>query len=224
MNLRVIDPSTCMIPHPLTANRVDGFLCIAEMTNPEVVYQCYKFGIFPWESTFQVGAFFFPDQRYLIKPSEIKVPKSIRSYFNKGKFQVTFDQCFHRVITMCGETRKEQGLGTWVNKSFIQVYTKLHQMGLAHSCEVWDGEELVGGLYGVAVGDVFTGESMFSKVSNASRFGMISLARRLDELGYQWIDCQISNHYLQTFGGVDMDREDFFELMKSNYFNPNRGI
>lgn len=224
VKLRVIQQTKYMIPHPLTANEYDGFLCIAEMKDPKLVYECYKFGIFPWESTFNVGAFFFPALRYLIEPSKIKVSKSIRPYFNQNKFQVTFNKRFKEVIHMCGKSRKDKGLGTWVNESFEEVYTKLHKQGLAHSCEVWDGDELVGGLYGVSVGKVFTGESMFSLVPNATRFGLISLARRLDELGYEWIDCQLRNHYLETFGGEAMSKLSFFNLMKKNYFEENLGL
>lgn len=203
------------MPHPLTADE-QGFLCFAFMDDPEILLTAYRFGIFPWDNVDKVGAFYFPKQRYVIRPEKIKIPKSIRSYFNQQKFEVTFDGHFEKVIRSCAETRRKGQASTWISNQFIDVYVRLHQMGYAHSVEVWQNDQLVGGLYGVAVGGVFTGESMFSHVSNASRFAMISLASFLECRQFSYIDAQVYNPYVASFGGQEIDRIEFFGIMKAN--------
>ncbi len=206
-----------LIPHPLAYAQSNGFVGWMDMNDPEQLLSYYHFGLFPWENYGTKGAFFFPSQRYMIIPSEIKIPKSIRSYFNNQKFQLSFDQAFEEVMMSCRHVKRKGGAGTWISDEFIKVYKKLHDKGYAHSVEVWQDDQLVGGLYGVSIGKVFTGESMFSIASNASRFALISLAIYLEKAGIRYIDCQIRNPYLETFGGFDMPASDFFILMKQNY-------
>jgi leucyl/phenylalanyl-tRNA--protein transferase len=207
-----------IIPHPLIYANSDGFLGWLDMDDEDLLLQYYRFGIFPWENFGNKGAYFFPQYRYLIVPSDIKIPKSIRPYFNQGKFTVTMDVAFDHVILSCKHIKRKNQGETWISDRFLSLYHKMHQKGYAHSLEVWKGENLIGGLYGVAVGKIFTGESMFSLVSNASRFALISLALFLQRNGFKYIDCQIKNPYLEQFGGFDMPDNQFFEIMKENYF------
>jgi leucyl/phenylalanyl-tRNA--protein transferase len=150
-------------------------------------------------------------------PDELKVSKSMRPYFNQRKFTVTFDQHFETVMRNCQIAYREgQGGGTWINENMIAAYTKLNELGFAHSVEVWKGEELVGGLYGIALGKVFFGESMFAKASNASKFGFISLVKKLKELDFEIIDCQQETVHLGSLGGRSIPRADFIEILKKN--------
>lgn len=208
------------MPHPLMADE-NGLLCYALMDDPETLLTCYRFGIFPWFNFGKIGAFFFPEKRYVIPPGEVKVPKSIRSFFNQNKFTVTFDTCFTEVIKACSEVKRKGESSTWISDQFLQVYSQLHQMGFAHSVEVWQQDKLVGGLYGVATGKVFSGESMFSYVSNASRFALISLARVLEKNEFSLIDCQVYNPFLESFGGEEISSKLFYNHMKKNLLQPD---
>ena len=206
------------LPHPLIHAAGDGFIGWYDMVDPLDLLEYYRFGMFPWQNYGNKGAFFFPKKRFLIQPSKIKIPKSIRSYFNQGKFELSFDQAFREVILSCKYAKRKGDQGTWISNEFVGVYTQLHQMGYAHSVEVWKDDLLIGGLYGVAIGKVFTGESMFSLESNASRFALIGLAIYLSKLGFEYIDCQVKNSYLASFGGEEVNAKEFFTIMKNNYF------
>lgn len=208
------------MPHPYVADE-QGLLCYAFMDNPSTLLNCYRFGIFPWDNVDKIGAFYFPSKRYVIEPSLIKIPKSIRSYFNNTKFNVTFDTQFETVIKQCARAKRKDQASTWISDQFIKVYTEMHLQGYAHSVEVWQEGQLVGGLYGIAVGRVFTGESMFSFTSNASRFAMISLAWLLEKYNFSLIDCQVYNPYLASFGGEEISAPVFFEHMKHNFLEPD---
>ena len=143
----------------------------------------------------------------------------MRSYFNQHKFSLTLDLHFDTVIRNCARIKRSGQSSTWISQQFIDVYTTLHRLGYAHSVEVWHEGQLVGGLYGIAVGKVFTGESMFSLHANASRFAMISLARFLEQTGFNYIDAQVYNPYVASFGGGEVARADFYKIMKANLLN-----
>lgn len=206
------------MPHPLTADD-QGFLCYAFMDDARLLLSAYRFGIFPWDNIENIGAFYFPVSRYLIEPSKIRVPRSMRSYFNQHKFSLTLDLHFDTVIRNCARIKRSGQSSTWISQQFIDVYTTLHRLGYAHSVEVWHEGQLVGGLYGIAVGKIFTGESMFSLHANASRFAMISLARFLEQKGFTYIDAQVYNPYVASFGGGEVARADFYKIMKANLLN-----
>lgn len=208
------------MPHPAMADE-QGLLCYAFMDDPDTLLSCYRFGIFPWDNVDKIGAFYFPAWRYVIEPGLIKVPKSMHTYFNNQKFSVSFDTQFETVIRHCARAKRKDQASTWISDQFIKVYTALHHKGYAHSVEVWQEDQLVGGLYGVAVGRVFTGESMFSLSSNASRFAMISLARLLEKEHFTLIDCQVYNPYLASFGGNEIPSYLFYEHMKNNFLEPD---
>jgi leucyl/phenylalanyl-tRNA---protein transferase len=207
------------IPHPLESDE-DGFLCYDELMDAKKLLAYYQLGVFPWYSIGKKGAFFFPPFRYLIDPSIIKTQKSLRPYFNQNRFIVTYDQCFTQVMKLCSKVERRGTHGSWINSNFIKIYTQLHQLGLAHSVEVWMEDELVGGLYGVSMGRIFSGESMFSLRPNASKLALICLAKELTKRDFQYIDCQIKNDYLESFGGHEISKYEFFEFMVKNMEEP----
>jgi leucyl/phenylalanyl-tRNA--protein transferase len=145
---------------------------------------------------------------------DLTISKSMRNIINRKQFKVTFNTAFRDVIVNCKKiTRKDQA-GTWITDNMVEAYCKLHELGIAKSVEVWENEELVGGLYGVDLGHVFCGESMFSKVSNASKLAFIALAKQLEMANYRLLDCQVYNDHLASLGCVEIDREDFLKALK----------
>ena len=204
-----------VFPHPSLTDSY-GILAIGGDLSPERLILAYHFGIFPWFNEGEPILWWCPDPRFVIYPSEVHVSKSMRSYFNKEKFQITYDQCFEEVIRACkGINRKHQD-GTWITNNMEKAYIDLHNLGYAHSVEVWNQGKLVGGLYGISLGKCFFGESMFSKENNASKYGFISLCSALDKKGFSLIDCQQPNPHLQSLGGKFLDRDDFLERLRKN--------
>lgn len=195
-----------------------GLLAVGGELTPDWLILAYQNGIFPW---FQSdGAFFWysPDPRCVVYPSELKVHKSMRSIFNQQKFRYTMDTCFERVMRNCSGTPRPGQEGTWISEEFIEGYCGMFELGIAHSVEVWQGEELVGGLYGISLGKVFYGESMFAHVTNASKAGFIQLAQSLGKSGFQLIDCQQETPHLLSLGARNISRAYFIEqLMQNNY-------
>jgi leucyl/phenylalanyl-tRNA--protein transferase len=198
-----------------------GILAVGGDLSPERLLTAYQNGIFPWFNEEDPILWWSPDPRFVLFPDELKVSKSMRPYFNQGKFQVTLDQEFEQVMRNCQKTYREGQSGeTWITTDMLNAYVRLHQLGYAHSVEVWDGVNLVGGLYGLSLGKVFFGESMFSHVSNASKFGFITLVRKLINLGFNLIDCQQETEYLGSLGARPIPRIDFLELLEKNETEP----
>jgi leucyl/phenylalanyl-tRNA--protein transferase len=202
-------------PHPSQADS-HGVLAIGGDLHPERLLLAYHFGIFPWYNEGEPILWWCPDPRFVIKPAEVYIAKSMRKYFNQDLFHITYDTRFQQVIRFCKEVKRENQLGTWITDEMELAYIKLHELGFAHSVEVWENGDLVGGLYGIALGKCFFGESMFSKVSNASKFGFIQLCLDLDKRGYSLIDCQQPNPHLESLGGKFMDRDIFLAYLKEN--------
>jgi leucyl/phenylalanyl-tRNA---protein transferase len=202
-------------PHPDLV-KPSGILAIAGDLSVERLLLAYNYGIFPWYNPNEPIIWWCPRPRYVIFPEKVKVAKSMNSYFNQNKFQVTYDQYFSSVIRYCQHVPRFGQDGTWINDEIVAAYTLLHEQGFALSVEVWDGDELAGGLYGVKIGKVFFGESMFSLKSNASKFGFISLARRLASEGFQVIDCQQPNPYLESLGGEFIPGDQFQDILRLN--------
>ena len=194
----------------------DGILAVGGDLSPERLLTAYCMGIFPWFNEGDPITWWSPDPRMVLFPSELKIAKSMRPYFNQQKFRVTFDNAFETVMQNCQEPREKQWHGTWITREMLEAYCQLHELGYAHSVEVWKGKELVGGLYGVAIGKCFFGESMFSKVSNASKFGFISLVKKLETLGFWLIDCQQQTRHLGSLGARTIARQDFLVILKKN--------
>ena len=174
----------------------------------------YSNGIFPWYAFRQgVIEWWCPLQRFVIFPSEIHISHSMRTLMNKGKYDITFSQAFGRVIKACGDLRKDEE-GAWLGEDMIKAYTALHEQGFAASVEVWEEDRLVGGLYGVAIGRCFFGESMFSRVPSASKLALIHLARFFEEHGGALIDCQFETPHLKSMGGRYISYETYMKYVQ----------
>ncbi len=202
---------------PVEFAEPDGLLAAGGDLSDERLMAAYRNGIFPWYNPGDPILWWSPDPRLVLFPEELKVSKSMRPYFNQHKFDLSYDQCFSEVIKACSSTfRPEQQGGTWINENMIAAYTRLHESGIAHSVEVWKDGSLVGGLYGIGLGKVFFGESMFTRVSNASKYGFISLVRLLKANGYVLVDCQQETKHLVSMGARNISRKQFLQLVKEN--------
>jgi len=195
----------------------EGIVAVGGDLSVERLILAYSKGIFPWYSSDRSPILWWsPDPRFVLFPENLIVSKSMRPYFNQNKFQVTWDQNFEDVIINCQKIDREDQPGTWITSKMLASYIQLHKKGYAHSVEVWLGNELVGGLYGISLGKVFFGESMFAKVSNASKFGFISLVIQLKQKGFLLIDCQQETKHLESLGAAAIKRKDFIEFLKNN--------
>lgn len=190
----------------------NGLLAAGGDLSPERILAAYKLGIFPWFNPEDPILWWSPNPRTVIYPQTHHISKSLQKSLRKELYRVTFDQCFEQVMRVCAAPR-EYADGSWINEDIIAAYTQLHQRGIGHSVEVWRGQELVGGLYGLALGAVFFGESMFSRADNASKFGFAHLVRQLNLWNFQLIDCQVANDHLFTLGAQEISREEFQQLL-----------
>ncbi len=191
-----------------------GILALGGDLSPERLLLAYQSGIFPWYSQGEPIIWWSPDPRFVLYPAEIKVSKSMRQVFRKQVFEVSFDQNFEEVIKQCSKIKREGQYGTWITDEMQAAYTTLHQLGYAHSVEVWKEGQLVGGLYGVSLGRCFFGESMFSYESNASKTGFITLVQKLLAHDFKLIDCQVHTQHLESLGAVHISREEFINTVK----------
>lgn len=191
-----------------------GLLAVGGELAPDWIIQAYQSGIFPWFSEGEPIMWWSPDPRLVLFPDQLKVSKSMRPLLNQNKFRVTFDSDFAAVISACAHVPRRGQDGTWITNSMMDSYVSLHEMGIAHSVEVLnDRGELVGGIYGLALGKCFFGESMFAKASNASKFGFIKLVEWLKNRGFNLIDCQVSSEHLISLGAEEIPRQRFLELL-----------
>lgn len=216
--MKILD-HTISFPHPETAHD-SGILAIGGDLSTKRLLLAYQYGIFPWYNEGEPIVWWHPDPRFVLFPTEVKIAKSMRAYFNQGRYTVTFDQQFDTVIRKCGTARDRKYEGTWISEEIVESYSYLHEIGYAHSVEVWEGDRLVGGLYGIAIGKVFYGESMYSDAPNASKVALITLARTLERRGYVLIDCQIANPHLESMGGRHIPRRAFLAYMSENVLRP----
>lgn len=199
-------------PHPEHTDR-SGILAVGGDLSPARLLLAYRQGIFPWFNPDDPILWWSPDPRFVLFPEELKIARSMRSYFNNARFSICLDTDFEAVIRACSEQYRPGQGGTWITEDMIQAYCELHRMGYAHSVEVRQAGQLVAGLYGIALGRVFFGESMFSTVSNASKYGFIALVKRLYQLGFRLIDCQQETPHLASLGGRGISRKQFMELL-----------
>ena len=193
-----------------------GILAIGGDLSPKRLILAYEMGIFPWFNPSEPILWWSPDPRCVIYPNRIKVAKSMRQVLRKANFKVTFDQAFLEVIYACKTIDRPGQQGTWITDDMIEAYLELHKSGFVHSVEVWQDNKIVGGLYGGNLGKCFFGESMFSRVSNASKIAMIMLAKNLQEQGYHFIDCQIHTDHLQSLGAEMIPRLNFLDALKKH--------
>lgn len=202
-------------PAPQYADE-DGILALGGDLSPQRLVLAYQHGIFPWYNEEDPIIWWAPNPRFVLYPSKLKVSKSMRQVLRRETFKITLDTDFEGVLRNCQQIKREGQAGTWITDEMFDSYVNLHHIGIAHSVEVWLGEELVGGLYGVSMGKCFYGESMFAKVSNASKAGFITLVKHLESLGYDLIDCQTETAHLKSLGGEFMSREAFSAYLDKN--------
>jgi len=203
-----LEPSGDFPPVERALERPNGLLAAGGDLSPERLLHAYRLGIFPWFSAGEPILWWSPDPRTVLVPSELKIARSMAKTLRKGAFEVRADSAFERVIQACSEPRRGQR-GTWITAAMQAAYIRLHRLGVAHSVETWRGDELVGGLYGVALGRVFFGESMFSRATDASKVALVRLVLQLESWGFELIDCQMHTPLLASFGARDMARAQF---------------
>lgn len=207
--LRWLDPDTLDFPPSSEAlASPNGLLAVGGDLAPARLIAAYRQGIFPWYEEGQPLLWWSPDPRTVLVPDALHVARSMAKFLRKTTFRVTFDRDFAAVMQACAEPRDYTD-ATWITPDMQSAYLRLHERNIAHSVEVWEGSELVGGLYGVALGGVFFGESMFSRRSNASKTGFICLVRTLQQRGCQLIDCQMPTDHLQSLGATTISRAVF---------------
>lgn len=200
---------------PVHLAEEDGLLAVGGDLSSERLLLAYQSGIFPWYNDDDPILWWSPNPRMVLYPAELKVSKSMLQVLRSRRFTVTFDVAFESVINACASTLRNSEPGTWIVPEMIEAYTQLHRLGIAHSVEVWAEGQLVGGLYGLGMGKVFCGESMFSRQSNASKAGFITLAQWLLSQGYHFIDCQTYTPHLESLGGKLIPREQFLEQLQN---------
>ncbi|NNJ89684.1 MAG: leucyl/phenylalanyl-tRNA--protein transferase [Eudoraea sp.] len=194
----------------------EGLLAVGGDLSPERLLLAYNSGIFPWFNEDSLILWWSPDPRMVLFPENIKISKSMRNTLNKEKYTITKDKAFKEVIQQCAKAYRPGQNGTWITEHMIEAYLQLHKKGHAHSYEVWEGKDLVGGLYGIELGHVFCGESMFSKRKDASKCALIHLARELETMNYAVIDCQLHTPHLESLGAELIARQDYLDILKRN--------
>lgn len=198
---------------PVEEASVEGVLAIGGDLSTERLILAYQSGIFPWFNDDEPILWWAPPERMVLFFDDLKISKSMRNVLNQNKFRVTFNTSFREVITNCKKINRKDQPDTWITDEMVEAYCKLNELGFAKSVEVWQNEELVGGLYGIDLGHVFCGESMFSKVSNASKVAFIHLAKQLEHANYRLLDCQVYNDHLASLGCVEIERDDFMMIL-----------
>jgi leucyl/phenylalanyl-tRNA--protein transferase len=199
---------------PVRSASPEGIVAIGGDLSAERLLLAYRSGVFPWFEDDEPILWWSPPERMVLFFDELKVSKSMRNVLNRGIFRVTFNTRFRDVISNCRDIKRDGQNGTWITDDMTEAYCRLHDLGYARSVEVWQGEELVGGLYGVDLGHIFCGESMFSKVPNASKVAFIALARQLQKDNYALLDCQVHNDHLESLGAREIPRAEFMKIVK----------
>lgn len=222
MQLTVLNPDNPEQDFPSVKQALrepDGLLAIGGCLSNIRLLNAYRHGIFPWYNPGEPILWWSPDPRLVLFPNKLIISRSLNKTLRKKKFLVTFDQAFNDVIAACASPRKDTG-GTWITTEIDAAYNHLHQAGFAHSVETWLHDELVGGLYGVALGQVFYGESMFHTRTDASKVAFASLVQQLDSWGFQLIDCQVHTQHLASFGAEQISRTYFTQLLNQYCDSP----
>ncbi len=200
---------------PVELASPEGLLAVGGDLRAERLLEAYRHGIFPWYNPGQPILWWSPDPRAVLFPSKLRVSRSLGKTLRQKKFDVTLDQSFRDVITSCSQPRSERiGHGTWITPEMIEAYCVLHERGLAHSAEAWRDGKLIGGLYGVALGGAFFGESMFSREPDASKTAFVHLVRQLELWRFDLVDCQLPSAHLSSLGAEEIRRSDFMERLE----------
>jgi leucyl/phenylalanyl-tRNA--protein transferase len=205
-------PQQLVFPDPLLADP-EGLLAVGGDLSPPRLLLAYTMGIFPWFNEGDPILWWCPDPRSILDPDGLKVSRSLARVLRRDEFTITFDRVFDQVVENCGELRRRSGEGTWITAEMASAYGRLHELGYAHSVEAWKDGSLAGGLYGVAIGRCFFGESMFFRAANASKAAFAILVSRLAALDYALIDCQLHSGHLESLGAVLIPRHEFLKKL-----------
>jgi leucyl/phenylalanyl-tRNA--protein transferase len=200
----------------------NGLLCAGGDLSPARIVDAYRHGIFPWFSEGDPILWWSPDPRMVLFPDELKVSRSLRRTLDRGVYETRFDTAFPDVIEACAAPRDGQS-GTWIVPEMVEAYTRLHELGFAHSVESWREGELAGGLYGMALGKVFFGESMFTRETDASKVALARLVERLRSRGFRVVDCQQATPHLASLGAREIPRSEFAQLVQESIQYPPTG-
>mgnify|MGYP003664451705 CR=1 FL=1 len=192
----------------------EGLLAFGGDLSPERLLLAYRNGIFPWFNEDSLILWWSPDPRMVLYPEKIKISNSMLQVIKSKRFRISWNTQFEKVIDACSAIKRKDQKGTWITPEMKSAYLRLHQMGIAKSIEVWENDLLVGGLYGIDLGSVFCGESMFSKTSNASKYAFICLAKDLQHKEYKLIDCQVYTAHLESLGAEEIPRKQFIKILK----------
>jgi leucyl/phenylalanyl-tRNA--protein transferase len=203
-------PARHVFPDPALADP-SGLLGVGGDLDPDRLLLAYRSGIFPWYSEGQPILWWSPDPRFVLRVDELEVGRSLGKRIRQGRYRITMDRAFEEVIARCGRVPRAGQDGTWITRDILAAYVSLHALGYAHSVEAWSGDDLVGGLYGVAVGRLYSGESMFADAPDASKVAFVHLVRQLTRWGFPLVDCQVHTNHLRRFGAVEIDRASYLE-------------
>lgn len=216
MSLTLLDPSRPDQPFPPARQALkhpNGLLAVGGCLSPQRIINAYKQGIFPWYNPGEPVLWWSPDPRLVLFPDKLRISRSLAKTIRKQQFRISFDNDFAAVLEGCASLRSSSQ-GTWLTREMQHAYIKLHHSGIAHSVEAWHEGQLVGGLYGLALGRVFFGESMFYRQTDASKVAFAYLVNKLNYSGYRLIDCQVRTEHLASLGAEEIDRPEFLHLLK----------
>jgi leucyl/phenylalanyl-tRNA--protein transferase len=192
----------------------DGLLAVGGDLSPRRVLTAYALGIFPWPISDMPLTWFAPPERMILRFHDLKVSRSLRRSIRRGGFRLTMDQAFGQVMEACAQAPRSKEAGTWINVDMRNAYAEIHKQGFAHSLEVWRDDQLVGGLYGISIGTMFCGESMFHNVTDASKVAFVALAKQLKCWGFSFLDCQLHTPHLESLGASVIKRCEFSALLR----------
>ena len=220
MTVYQLIPDNNLFP-PAEEAESDGLLAVGGDLTKKRLLAAYRLGIFPWYEVGQPILWWCPDPRLVLFPEDLKISKSLGKVLRKEEFEIRFDSSFENVIKACANVRTEQGKDTWIIPEMQQAYTELHQEGYAHSVESWLNGELVGGLYGISLGQCFFGESMFSTVNDSSKVALVALTEFSKQVGIKIIDCQMTTQHLLSLGAREIDRKSFLRKLNQYLEKPD---
>lgn len=209
----IVLDSEISFPDPESTNSANGLLAVGGDLSPERIHFAYQLGIFPWFNPGEDYLWWCPDPRFVLFPVDLKVSKSMKKILRDEVFTFTENRCFRTIMEECKDRYRKDQDGTWISADLIDSFVQLHEAGIAKSIEVWQNEKLVGGLYGIQIGKVFCGESMFAKVSNASKAGFIQFVQKEN---LELVDCQIHSEHLESLGATMISKLEYLKILRKN--------